>query len=146
MDKPEKGEPKINIIRFIGASIAVFAANQLTDPIIHGTLLGKAYRALTHIWRTDMMSKMWIMVLASIAFAFLFVYIFSKGYQGKGIPEGIRYGVLIGLLMNGVAILHQYAVYPVPFSLVLQWFAFGMIQTIIYGVIAALIYRPKMNL
>ena len=55
----------MNIKRFIAASIVVFVANQITDPIIHGLILGKTYETLQHLWRVDMMSKMWVMILAS---------------------------------------------------------------------------------
>lgn len=133
----------MNIKRFFGASIAVFVANQLMDLIIHGVILGKTYETMVNVWRPDMDSKMWIMTVSSFIFAFLFVYIFTKGYENKGIAEGIRFGIIVGLLMNVVGMLSQYAVYPVPFSLVLQWFVFGMIQFTIYGIVAALIYKPK---
>ena len=135
----------MNIRRFIGASIAVFVANQVTDPIIHGLVLGKTYETLNHIWRPEMMSKMWIMSVTSFIFAFLFVYIFTKGYENKGIVEGVRYGIIIGFFMNVVNMFNQYVVYPIPFTLVLQWFVFGMIQFIIYGIVAGLIYKPKIN-
>lgn len=86
---------------------------------------------------------MWIMYITSFIFAVLFVYIFTKGYENAGIAEGVRYGLIVGLLMNVVGMFNQYAIYPVPFNLVLQWFVYGMIQFIIYGIVAALIYKPK---
>ncbi len=132
----------MNTKRFIGAIIAVFAVNQILDYIIHGAILGKTYEALANVWRPDMDSKMWVMTVSSIIFATLFVYIFTKGYENKGIGEGLRYGIMIGLLMNVVGMLSQYAVYPVPFTLVLQWFVYGMIQFSIYGIVTALIYKP----
>ena len=133
----------MNNKRFIGASLAVFVANQIMDLIIHGAILGKTYEAMQNVWRPDMDSKMWVMTVASFIFAFLFVYIFTKGYENAGIAEGVRYGLIVGLLMNVVGMFNQYAIYPVPFSLVLQWFVYGMIQFIIYGIVAALIYKPK---
>ncbi len=90
-----------------------------------------------------MMDKMWIMHLTSLFLSFLFVYIFTKGYEGKGVGEGVRYGLLIGLLMNGVGAFNQYVIYPVPFKLAVQWFIFGTLEFIIAGIITALIYRPE---
>ncbi len=133
----------MNIKRFIGAVIAVFIAIQITDPIIHGMILGKSYKTLQHVWRPDMMSKMWIMFINSLMFAILFVYIFFKGYEKKGIPEGVRYGIITGFFVYIFSVINQYVVYPIPFSLVFQWCMFGIIQFIIYGVLAALIYKPK---
>ncbi|MBU3914809.1 hypothetical protein KKA14_04680 [bacterium] len=120
-------------------------AIQITDPIIHGVILGKSYSALQHVWRPDMMSKMWIMFINSFMFAILFVYIFSKGHEGKGILEGVRYGVITGFFVYIFSIINQYVVYPISFMLVFQWGVFGMIQFIIFGIVTALIYKPKLN-
>ncbi|MFQ6613130.1 MAG: DUF6768 family protein [Fidelibacterota bacterium] len=133
----------MNTKRFVGASLAVFVTNQVTDLIIHGGILSSTYDSLKNIWRAEMESTMWIMYVTSFVFAFLFIYIFSKGYEGKGISEGIKYGIIIGLLMNVVGMFNQYAVYPIPFILTIQWFIYGMIQYTIYGILAALIYRPN---
>lgn len=129
--------------RFILASIVVFVVYEILTWIIHTPILGRTYMELQHLWRPDMMDKMWIMYVTAFIFSFLFVYIFTKGYEGKGVAEGFRYGLYIGLLMNIVGMFNQYAVYPVPLSLTIQWFIYGMIQFIIIGIVTALIYRPK---
>jgi len=90
-----------------------------------------------------MMSKMWIMYIVNLIFSFFFVFIFTKGYEGRGIMEGVRYGFYIGCLMAIPAAYSQYVMYPFPYSLVLQWFIYWMIQYIILGIFAALIYKPK---
>ena len=133
----------MNTKRYLGASIAVFICFQILEFIIHGPLLGKVYMSMEGVWRPDMMSKMWIIYTTSFILSFLFVYIFTKGYEGKGIGEGFRYGLLIGLLMNVVGMFNQYAVYPIPFVLALQWFIYGMIEFSICGIVAAMIYKPK---
>lgn len=129
--------------RFILASIVVFVVYEITNWIVHSLILSGVYQRLQSLWRFDMMDKMWIMYVTAFIFSFLFVYIFTKGYEGKGVAEGFRYGLYIGLLMNIVGMFNQYAVYPVPLSLTIQWFIYGMIQFIIIGIVTALIYRPK---
>ncbi len=133
----------MNIKRFIGAIVAVFVAIQITDPIIHGMILKEVYSAHQHLWRPDMMSKIWIMFINSIVFAVLFVYIFSRGYEGKGIWEGVRYGIITGFFVYIYSVTNQYVVYPIPFVLVFQWCMLGLIQFVIYGIITALIYKPE---
>ncbi|MCK4322464.1 hypothetical protein KAX08_08130 [candidate division WOR-3 bacterium] len=129
--------------RFILASIVVFVVYEITNWIVHSLILSGVYQRLQSLWRPDMMDKMWIMYVTAFIFSFLFVYIFTKGYEGKGVAEGFRYGLYIGLLMNIAGIFNQYAIYPVPLSLTIQWFIYGMIQFIIIGIVTALIYRPK---
>lgn len=139
---PLKGG-NMNKKRFLGAVIAVFAAIQITDPIIHGMILGKSYAALQHVWRPDMMSKMWIMLVNSFMFSILFVYIFHKGCEGKGLLEGVRFGLIVGFFVYIYSIINQYVVYPLPFSLICLWGLLGIIQFILYGVATAFILTPR---
>jgi hypothetical protein len=44
--------------------------------------------------------------------------------------------------MSFVSIFNQYAVYPIPLWLAWQWFAYGLIQFMICGIVVALIYQP----
>ncbi|OHD64070.1 MAG: hypothetical protein A2176_08640 [Spirochaetes bacterium RBG_13_51_14] len=83
------------------------------------------------------------MYLTDFALSILFTYIFTKGYENRGIMEGVRYGLIIGLLMDGIGSFGQYMVYPIPLTLALQWFVYGVIRFIILGIIVSLIYRPK---
>lgn len=134
----------MNWKRFWLAVIVVFIVYEILTWIIHTPILGRIYMELQHLWRPDMMDKMWIMYITAFIFSFLFVFIFTKGYEGKGVAEGARYGLYIGLLMNIVGMFNQYVVYPIPLSLTLQWFFYGMIQFIIIGIVAASIYKPKL--
>jgi len=131
----------MNVKRMVVASLLVFVAVQAMDYLINMVILMPSYKALAHIWRPDMQSKMWLMTLASFIGSFLFVYIFIKGYENKGIMEGFRYGTIIGLFMNVVGALNQYVIYPLPLALVIKWFIYGMIEFIIMGIIAALVYK-----
>jgi hypothetical protein len=132
----------MNVKRFVLATIAVFIFFQITAFIIHGLILNPIYQQMADVWRPDMMSKMWIMYITSLIFSFVFVYVFSKGYENRGIGEGIRFGIIMGLLILVVGMFNQYAVYLIPFSLALKWFISGMIEYIIAGIIVSLIYKP----
>jgi hypothetical protein len=133
----------MNIKRYCIASIAVFVVYVAINFIIHSVILMGTYESLKGIWRPDMMEKMWVMWIVNFVFAFLFTYIFIKGYENRGWMEGVRYGLLIGLLVSGVGSFTEYAVYPLPLTLVIQWFVYGLIQIIICGIVAALIYRSE---
>ena len=130
----------MNLKRFVIASIVVFLAFEIINAIVHVGILGKVYESMD-IWRPDMMSKMWIMHAGQLILAFLFTYIFIKGYENKGIAEGVRYGIIIGLFAN-IPAFYAYAMYPVTFSLCFQWFIYGTIEFIICGLIASAIYKP----
>ena len=135
----------MNMKRWVWASLAVFLVFEILDSIVHMVFLSNTYQnpAIVTLWRADMMGLMWLMYVAALTMSFVFVYMFIKGYEGKGILEGVRFGLIFGLILAFVAIVNQYVVYPIPLSLAVQWFIFGMIEFVSVGIVAALIYKPK---
>ena len=135
----------MNIKRWVLASLSVFLVFEILDSIVHMVFLSRAYQnpAIVTLWRADMMSLMWLMYVSTLVLSFVFVYIFSKGYEGKGVIEGVRFGLVFGVIMAFVAIVNQYVVYPIPLALAVQWFIYGMIEFVCVGIVAALVYKPK---
>jgi len=134
----------MNNKKWIITSVVVFVAAQILEFIIHYLILGGAYEATSHIWRPEeeMNQMMWMMWLTGLIWAFLFVYIFAKGYEGRGVMEGVRFGLIIGVFYSFPMSLGNYVTIPIPFSLALNWFIFGVIEITILGVLAAVLYKP----
>ena len=107
-------------------------------------MLSDTYQSLASIFRpeAEMMDMMWIMTVGSALVMLLFCYIFTQGYQGKGVAEGVRYGALMGLFIS-IPVVDQYVVYPLPGDLAVNWFLTGVIGFIISGAIFAAIYKPS---
>lgn len=121
--------------------IVVFVVLQILDYIVNSLILMSTYQSLQSVWRPDM--KLWLFPVIGLVVAYLFAFIFSKGYEGKGIAEGVRYGIYMGLFMNVPAAYAQYAIYPIPYSLALQWFIFGMVEFIVAGMVLAWVFGMK---
>ena len=132
----------MNVKRYFAASLTVFVAAAVIEFLIHGVLLSGAYRLTASVWRTDMQSMAWIMWLVDLAVAFPFTYIFVKGYGGKGVVEGLRFGAIIGVFASVPMACGMYVMVTVPFSLAVQWFVYGMIEMILLGMVAAAVYHP----
>jgi hypothetical protein len=66
---------------YVFTSLMVFVAYEAVNNIIHMLILSGVYETMMDVWRTDMMQKLWIMYVTALIFSFLFVYIFSKGYE-----------------------------------------------------------------
>ncbi len=131
----------MNIKRFFITSIVVFIMMQAIDWLVHGVLMAKWYQDIKGLWRPEMMDRMWVMMLGSLFFSFMFVFVFTKGYEQRGVVEGARFGLFIGLLVYVSGILGQYVMYPIPFGMALIWLAYGIIEMVIAGMITAAIYR-----
>jgi hypothetical protein len=129
------------------AFVAVFVVMSVLSFVIHGVLLTSTYslEEVAKIMRpeTEMMGMMWIYYVVYLISSFVITLIFSKGYEGKGIAEGMRYGLYIGLLLATPMAYASYAMYPMPYSLSLQWFIYGMIEYVIIGIVLSMVYGKK---
>ena len=123
----------------------IYVVNQVMGYLIHAVWLGETYASLAHIWRpeAEMMAKQWIMFVTAAVYCFFFVYLFAKGCEGKGVAEGVRFGAIIGLFVGVFSAYDWYVILPIPYSLALKWFLSGMVVTIIMGIVAALVYKPR---
>ena len=133
----------MNVKRLLFAALAVFVTFQVFDFVIHNLLLSADYEASMDLWRPNMMEMMWLNYLASIILSLFFSYIFAKGYQGKGVLEGVWFGVIFGIGYHLVNILSQYFVYPIPLVLMVKWLIFGFFEFVIVGIVVSLVYKSK---
>ncbi len=132
----------MNCKRFFAASIVVFVAVQLMEYVVNNVILMPTYESLKQLWRPDIESKMWMWYPLGLLTALLFTYIFIKGREGKGILEGVRYGIIIWLFAS-VPFSHAfYVMINIPYSLCLQWCGFGLIEMLVAGILVAAIYKP----
>jgi hypothetical protein len=137
----------MNTKKLILTFIIVFVLFEITNYLIHGIILAPLYEAeqTTGVFRSQeaMTSNMWIIMLTDLVWAFFFVFFFAKGYENRGISEGLRFGFYMGLFFSMVVAYQGYSVHPIPYALAFQWFIYGMIQALILGVTAALIYKSR---
>lgn len=135
--------------KFWTGFIAVFLGMAVLSFLIHGVLLTSTYQSgdVSILMRpeAEMMGMMWIYYVVYFIQAFIFTLVFSKGYEGKGIGEGVRYGFYMGLLLATPMAYASYAMYPMPYSLAMQWFFYGIAEYIILGIILALVFGKKSN-
>jgi hypothetical protein len=130
--------------KLLMAFVAVYVVGQLSSYLIHGVWLAPTYASLPDVWRpqAEMESKMWIMFVTGASWSFFFTYVFSRGYEGKGLAEGARYGAIIGLFFGISQSYDSYVIYPIPYSLALKWFLSGFAVCVVLGLVAAAVYKP----
>lgn len=120
--------------------LAVFITISACDYVIHNLILGSTYEQIKDVFRPDMMDKMWVISLVTAIQSLFFVLIFSKGYRGTGIMEGVRYGLYAGMLLATGMAYGSYATYAIPYPLAMQWFLYGLAEFVLAGVVVALVY------
>ncbi|MCR4416444.1 MAG: hypothetical protein NUV92_01675 [Ignavibacteria bacterium] len=127
--------------------ILVFVTLEVSGYIIYSLIMGSTFQDpdVSKAFRPEgeMMSKMWIVYLMDLVWSFFFTFFFVKGYENRGIMEGIRFGIYIGLFFSMVVSYQSYVFYPLPYKVVLQMFLWGFVQSILCGIVAALVYKPK---
>lgn len=130
----------MNMSRFVLAVLVAFAVIFGYDYLVHGVLLHDQYSATSQLWRAQAPEYMIVMAASQFLFAIMFVFIFTRNYENMGIPEGLRYGFYIGLLIAALD-LGAYAYLPVPFMIVLSWMAASLIKGLLIGAVTAAVYR-----
>jgi hypothetical protein len=127
---------------WLGA-LVVFIVLEVLMFLVHGVILMSAYQAIAGVFRHDMASKMWMYHVINVFSAFFFTFIFSKGYEKKGIMEGVRYGFYIGVWLSLGMSLGTDAMITLGRSLTIQWFIYGVIEYMIAGAVLAMVFKEK---
>jgi hypothetical protein len=123
--------------------VVVFVVLAILDTLTNTVLLSGVYDETASLWRPEAQIKIGVIVLSWAFIAFFFTLIFSKGYQGKGMWEGVRYGLYVTGMVSIPMAYMTYATMPVPYALTFQWWVYSGITFVIMGVLLALIYGKK---
>lgn len=117
------------------------------DWLLHGVLLKGLYESTPQMWRTQAQMPDYFPYLtgAQLLLAVILGLVFRQGYQGRGLSEGLRFGVLMGLLLAPIHIT-WYAVQPISGRLASYWVAGGIVEMLAVGTLFALFCRPNTEL
>jgi hypothetical protein len=131
--------------RFVLAVIAVFAVWSVIDFVLHNIILQSAYQETAHLWRPMEEMKIGLMHLVTLVAVVCFVAVYTFFIQPKKLSTGMYYGLIFGL-GGGISMgLGTYSFLPMPLFLGLVWFLGFVIETVIGGLIMALIIKEQNN-
>ena len=124
--------------------VAVYITMQAIGFVIHGVVMTDYYIEMAEVFRPkeSMDSMMGIMFVSSAIGLWLFCFIFTKGYEGKGIMEGVRYGAMMGLFLGLSTSVDANVIYPITQELAMIWLASSIVGLAIGGAVFAAIYKP----
>ncbi|NQZ14038.1 MAG: hypothetical protein HRT94_04320 [Alphaproteobacteria bacterium] len=92
----------MNKKRFIISTLVGFALLFVLDFVIHGVLLMPTYEQTADVWRSKegYESLMLFSTVIHLAIAATLCFIYTRHHEGKGIKEGIRFGLMTGCLIG----------------------------------------------
>jgi DMSO/TMAO reductase YedYZ heme-binding membrane subunit len=133
----------MNYKRFFIATIAIFVFALIWNGIVHFVLLREADSILNSIGRQESQRNMFLSILVTVILIILFVWSYTRFARRGDIRDGLTHGLFFGLLAGTLVDLNQFVLYPIPASLAITWFVFGLIEFCIYGVLVSILYPIK---
>jgi hypothetical protein len=131
--------------RFLAiTSIIIFLFAVLWNGFIHLIVLKSANSLIESLHRPDFADKMWLSLIVTFFISVLYSISYLRWRKDGSLKETIAHSLFFAVLIGIVVDLNQYILYPIPFMLVMQWFLFGILEFIIYGIIVWRVYK-KMN-
>jgi hypothetical protein len=133
----------VNFGRVAAAAVVAWIAYLLLSPVVNNVLLADLYAKHAAVFRPQAEMNLVLGLGASLIGFFVFAYAYAKGYEGgNGALEGLRFGVIVGLLLGCFAVAWNYVVLPVSGMLGVAWMVDTLVEMAVYGVVVGLVYRP----
>jgi hypothetical protein len=129
------------VLSIIVGFVFIFA----TDFLIHAVWLAGDYKASAALWRPEdeMHRRFIILLFAQFVAAVAFLYIWARtGWRRRTLLDGCWFGFWMGLFQQ-VTTLVIYVVEPFPLKLAIKWFFAGLLQAILLGALASVVYKPR---
>ena len=130
--------------QFIISVIVMFVATILVGFVVHATLLGPDYAALSNLFRSaeDSENYFHYMLISHLLMSIGLTWVYRMGRQDKPWPgQGLRFGLAIVILMTLPMYIIYYAVQPLPPELVQKQIIFDTIGMLLLGMLVALLNR-----
>ncbi len=78
---------------------------------------------------------------------FALAYMYAKGYEGtSGVQEGLRFGMLVGLVLATFGVGWTAVLQPAPAGFAAVSALDTLVEMTLYGIVIGLVYRPHPSL
>jgi hypothetical protein len=133
----------VNFGRVAAAAIVAWIVYLVLSPLVNSVLLADLYAQHARVFRPQAEMNVALGLVAALAGFFVFAYAYAKGYEGgTGAVEGLRFGVVVGLLLAAFSVAWNYVVLPVSGALAAAWIVDVIVEMAIYGAVVGLLYKP----
>jgi len=138
----------MNYGRLALAAVAAWIVDAVYGFIVYGNVLTTDFARYPGVFRPqDAQGPFMPVLFAGILLAmFAAAYIYAKGYEGgSGTQEGMRFGVLIGLLVFGYHGLVSYAVMNLGRRVGAELAIASLVEWTLAGIVIGFVYRPSVQ-
>jgi hypothetical protein len=135
----------MNFARLALAAVAAWVLYMAMGYLVHGVLLRDTYLQYAGVMRPEAEANAILPVnfgLVLVGF-FAFAYAYAKGYEGgSGLQEGLRFGVLVAIMLCTFVSIWQYMVWPAGRGLLAAWLVDYVVEFALYVKVVGVIYKP----
>lgn len=135
----------MRIRRFALTCFVLLAVAIAWNAFLHLVVLRAANASVQHLRRPDLADKGWLSLLLTAGIVAIFVWGYARVARTGSVREGLGYGLSFALLAGLLVDLNQYVLFPIPAAVAAQWFAGGLVEFSLYGIIAARLNPPRVN-
>jgi hypothetical protein len=128
---------------WLSAAAVFIIARSLVAFLFFGLIFDSVYDQPINGMRAEGEELFGPAFLVTFLWSLAFVYIFAKGYQNKGIPEGLRFGLLTWIFYFVPMIVCYWSYFELPADWLMASLASGFAESLVAGLCVAFIYKTK---
>ena len=126
------------------AAVVAWVVDSVYSFVVYMNLLGGEMIANPGVFRSQsaVNANAPLMLVASLVAFFAIAWIYAKGYEGRGIAEGLRFGVVMGIFITGFFSIAMYGTLNVGPRLGGLMSVASFVELLVVGLVLGAVYRP----
>jgi hypothetical protein len=133
----------VRIKRYLLTCLVLFLVALAWNALVHLVLLRQVHETVRHLLRPDFEAKAWLTLFVTAGMICLFVWGYSRFARGPSMGEGALWGLFFALVAGLLVDLNQYVLYPIPAWVAAVWWAGGLLEFTLYGVLVSRLFPPR---
>ncbi len=138
----------MNYGRLALAALAATIVDGVYGFVVYGNIISSEFAKYPAIYRpAESQTAHLPLMFVGLLFAMLVAsYLYAKGYEGgSGVQEGMRFGVLLGLVMVGYVAGVNYAIMNIGKRMAVYYALAALVEWVAIGIVIGFVYSPRAN-
>lgn len=133
----------MNVPRLALATVVAWLVFLILHVLVGETLPAEWYGPQRASLRPAEEANLAFQTIVALVGFFAFAYAYVKGYEGgSGLWEGLRYGVLVAVMLVAFGLGWVYLTFPISARFAAVRAVETMLEFSLYGVIVGILYKP----